>query len=46
MDDVFGAAKGLAAADRERQEAIYRRLGLYHDAESDKKSDVEEAKRD
>ncbi|KAG6908544.1 hypothetical protein DXG01_004177 [Tephrocybe rancida] len=33
MDDVFGSSKGLAIADQQRQEAIYRRLGLLVDNE-------------
>jgi len=42
MDDVFGAAKGLAAEDQARQEAIFRRLGLFKDEKSeDHKSDAE-----
>ncbi|KAG6897047.1 hypothetical protein C0992_004456 [Termitomyces sp. T32_za158] len=28
MDEVFGSSSGLALDDQQRQEAIYRRLGL------------------
>ncbi|KAF8149903.1 general substrate transporter [Crassisporium funariophilum] len=43
MDDVFGSSEGLAAADQERQDAIFRRLGLFTDykASEDRKSDEE-----
>jgi len=43
MDEVFGATKGyLAAADQERQDAIFRRLGLFNDEKvQDRKSDEE-----
>lgn len=45
MDDVFGATEGLAAAERVRQDAIFRRLGLVHDSEpaSEKGRDEESA---
>ncbi|KAF4613524.1 hypothetical protein D9613_007804 [Agrocybe pediades] len=43
MDDVFGATSGLAAKDQQRQDAIYRRLGLINDSKEmdDRKSDEE-----
>ncbi|KAG6809902.1 hypothetical protein H0H92_014187 [Tricholoma furcatifolium] len=43
MDEVFGSSTGLALADQERQEAIYRRLGLLDEpASEDKKEDLKE----
>ncbi|PPR02625.1 hypothetical protein CVT24_002196 [Panaeolus cyanescens] len=44
MDDIFGASKGLAVADQQRQDAIFRRLGLIkepHGGSFDERSDEE-----
>lgn len=40
MDDVFGDG-GLAVADQERQDAIFRKLGLFNDTKvvDERKSD-------
>jgi hypothetical protein len=43
MDDVFGDGQRLGAADQERQNVIFRRLGLFNDSKDidDRKSDEE-----
>jgi len=47
MDEVFGSSQNLAAADQERQEAIFRRLGLMNDAKIvERKSDEESGKQE
>ncbi|KAG6873930.1 hypothetical protein C0995_008969 [Termitomyces sp. Mi166 len=42
MDEVFGSSNGMALDDQQRQEAIYRRLGLIVDSEqiSEKHEDI------
>jgi sugar porter (SP) family MFS transporter len=42
MDEVFGSAEGLAAADEARQNAIFRRLGLINDVSYDDKGNRDE----
>ncbi|KJA19470.1 hypothetical protein HYPSUDRAFT_44224 [Hypholoma sublateritium FD-334 SS-4] len=41
MDDVFGDGRKLAVADQERQDAIFRKLGLFNDTKvvEERKSD-------
>jgi sugar porter (SP) family MFS transporter len=43
MDDVFSTTQSLAVADQERQNAIFRRLGLFNDSKGteERKSDAE-----
>lgn len=41
MDDVFGDGQRLAAADQARQDAIFRKLGLFNDTKTERKSDDE-----
>lgn len=40
MDEVFGSSSGLALEDQQRQEAIYRRLGLIEQI-SEKHEDID-----
>ncbi|CAA7267023.1 unnamed protein product [Cyclocybe aegerita] len=46
MDEVFGATQSLAVADQERQNAIFRRLGLITEDLKDRKSDEESQTKD
>ncbi|KDR76257.1 hypothetical protein GALMADRAFT_139982 [Galerina marginata CBS 339.88] len=43
MDDLFGGTQSLAAADQARQDAIFRRLGLFNDSKNtERKGDSDE----